>query len=341
MLQFSLILHCSSLIVIDTQPTQPTGKRISSLSSPRGFLHCVYCNRAVAWPPERLASHVVSAHGRSAFQCPHCFHRTAHRIGLLMHQQVAHAGKDAGYIECPVLGEAGEEVEEALAPVLQCHQCGFSSEDSEDLSRHLRAHPGAQEQTSYACGHCKESYVDLAGLACHASTAHPQKDFAARVAVVKVSEEALEGEDPTAMAAASELDSPSDCEYCEAEEQESTSESDEERGGGGAGGAGDGEGGVFDSDGLRIELSGRRLYRCGNGQCPHTSEGPLEFRTHLNYCSYAFEGQASSSPLACFHCKRQFKHVTTLLDHLKAHGPRRYSCGLCSKFKVRHVMPAL
>ena len=33
--------------------------------------------------------------------------------------------------------------------------------------------------------------------------------------------------------------------------------------------------------------------------------------------------------LTCHHCGRSMKQVSNLLEHLKVHGPKRYSCGLC------------
>ena len=41
--------------------------------------------------------------------------------------------------------------------------------------------------------------------------------------------------------------------------------------------------------------------------------------------------------LTCVHCQKQFKHVATLVEHLKTHGLKRYSCSLCSAFK--HAVP--
>jgi hypothetical protein len=31
----------------------------------------------------------------------------------------------------------------------------------------------------------------------------------------------------------------------------------------------------------------------------------------------------------CFHCAKQFKHVPTLLEHLRSHALKRFFCGLC------------
>ena len=55
-----------------------------------------------------------------------------------------------------------------------------------------------------------------------------------------------------------------------------------------------------------------------------------DFKDHLQIC----ELSEDSTYLNCAHCDRSFKHVGTLMDHLKGHGPKRYSCSLCSTYRA-------
>ena len=54
-----------------------------------------------------------------------------------------------------------------------------------------------------------------------------------------------------------------------------------------------------------------------------------DFRDHVAICEFTCDALY----LICFHCQKQFKHVATLVEHLKTHGLKRYSCSLCSTFK--------
>ena len=63
-------------------------------------------------------------------------------------------------------------------------------------------------------------------------------------------------------------------------------------------------------------LEGKDLFRCGNTECGFRAEYVADFRDHVAICDYS----ADSLYLICFHCKKQCKHVATLVDHLKQHG---------------------
>ena len=76
-------------------------------------------------------------------------------------------------------------------------------------------------------------------------------------------------------------------------------------------------------------LTGADLYRCGNRDCGFSTDLAPDFKDHLAICEF-FE---DSTYLNCAHCDRSFKHVGTLLDHMKGHGPKRYSCSLCSGYR--------
>ena len=80
-------------------------------------------------------------------------------------------------------------------------------------------------------------------------------------------------------------------------------------------------------------LEGRDLLRCGNGACEFSAENIPDFKDHMAICEFSVDALY----LSCFHCQKQSKHVATLVDHLKTHGLKRYSCSLCSSFK--HAAP--
>ena len=65
---------------------------------------------------------------------------------------------------------------------------------------------------------------------------------------------------------------------------------------------------------------GAGLYRCGNAGCAFSAPQVSDFRDHLLTCELSVDQMY----LACFHCDKQFKHVPTLMEHLKTHGVRRY-----------------
>lgn len=73
-------------------------------------------------------------------------------------------------------------------------------------------------------------------------------------------------------------------------------------------------------------LSGSMLYQCGYVTCTFSAEVSSLLKDHLLVCDLA----RASSSLTCVHCKKQFKYVNSLLEHLRTHGTRRFSCALCS-----------
>ena len=77
-------------------------------------------------------------------------------------------------------------------------------------------------------------------------------------------------------------------------------------------------------------LTGADLYRCANKDCGFSTDVASDFKDHLQIC----ELSEDSTYLNCAHCDRSFKHVGTLMDHLKGHGPKRYSCSLCSSYRA-------
>ena len=76
-------------------------------------------------------------------------------------------------------------------------------------------------------------------------------------------------------------------------------------------------------------FAGIELYRCGNRGCSFKAGNVLSFKFHITSCSLSQVGNY----LTCFHCKKQLKHVPTLLEHLKSHGLKRYLCSLCPTYR--------
>jgi hypothetical protein len=75
-----------------------------------------------------------------------------------------------------------------------------------------------------------------------------------------------------------------------------------------------------------VGLSGSMLYQCGYVTCTFTAEDSSLLKDHLLVCDLA----RASSSLTCVHCKKQFKYVSSLIEHLRTHGTRRFRCALCS-----------
>ncbi|XP_042204515.1 uncharacterized protein LOC121854154 isoform X2 [Homarus americanus] len=74
----------------------------------------------------------------------------------------------------------------------------------------------------------------------------------------------------------------------------------------------------------KTDLSGHALYRCGNESCEYSSICQIQLREHLQVCDLAQD----STILKCYHCGKQCRHLSTLFDHLRVHGPKRYYCGV-------------
>ncbi|KAF0300554.1 RE1-silencing transcription factor [Amphibalanus amphitrite] len=66
------------------------------------------------------------------------------------------------------------------------------------------------------------------------------------------------------------------------------------------------------------------LYRCGNPRCYERFPTLPSFKDHMLSCPHGENGV-----LLCFHCPKQVKHVGTALEHIRQHGPKRYSCAMC------------
>ncbi|KAJ8678941.1 hypothetical protein QAD02_014728 [Eretmocerus hayati] len=80
-------------------------------------------------------------------------------------------------------------------------------------------------------------------------------------------------------------------------------------------------------------LTGRDLYQCGVENCSVSTENAEELRSHLQQHSPAEENLSDSMSLYCVHCGplgKKYGRPSFFIDHLKTHGLRRFSCGICN-----------
>ncbi|XP_046682207.1 uncharacterized protein LOC124368833 isoform X2 [Homalodisca vitripennis] len=68
-----------------------------------------------------------------------------------------------------------------------------------------------------------------------------------------------------------------------------------------------------------------KYFKCGNIGCNFESSTSVHLKNHLIICNHARQSQR----LVCAFCKRLFKQGASLIEHLKIHGPDRFSCALC------------
>jgi hypothetical protein len=67
------------------------------------------------------------------------------------------------------------------------------------------------------------------------------------------------------------------------------------------------------------------ICRCANPSCDFSAGSVSSFKDHVLVCELSVENLYYT----CFHCAKQFKHVPTLLEHLRSHALKRFFCGLC------------
>lgn len=78
--------------------------------------------------------------------------------------------------------------------------------------------------------------------------------------------------------------------------------------------------------------SGHELYKCGYEECSFATSNSASLRAHIKECIH----KANNKNLYCAHCKKRFIKIGFLLEHLKAHGLKRFGCSLC---KMRYAVP--
>lgn len=77
--------------------------------------------------------------------------------------------------------------------------------------------------------------------------------------------------------------------------------------------------------------SGLELYKCGYEECSFAALNSSLLRVHMKECTCS----ANNTDLHCVHCKKRFIKIGFLLEHLKAHGLKRFGCSLC---KMRYAV---
>ncbi|XP_019889550.2 uncharacterized protein LOC105286402 isoform X2 [Ooceraea biroi] len=77
--------------------------------------------------------------------------------------------------------------------------------------------------------------------------------------------------------------------------------------------------------------TGLDLYKCGCPNCKFAAPNSSLLRTHMKECTIGM----SIKNLFCAHCKKRFVKIGFLLEHLKAHGLKRFGCSQC---KMRYAV---
>ena len=307
-----------------------------SLSKKRdrhGWLHCAYCMQK--WSsPDSLVSHVIKSHGSCQYQCPHCFNRQKTRMGLILHQQNVHGDKPKQEISCkslPISQLSMSLPTRVSFKPYKCRQsnCAFDGSSANSLSNHLYVeHKHVSSSTDYQCMNCHRMFASSTSLILHSKARHSMKPVMVNVRHVKTREDLKFDEDKEMLSSDEDDTNPVDDPLLSAtnitegklhEDQvvlnESPTSSSNEA-----------------SDDFKKSdkgFAGIGLYRCGNQNCNFKAGNVISFKLHISSCSLSRPGNY----LTCFHCRKQLKHVPTLLDHLKSHGLKRYLCSLCTSFR--------
>lgn len=71
--------------------------------------------------------------------------------------------------------------------------------------------------------------------------------------------------------------------------------------------------------------AGLELYKCGYLECSFTASNANLLKAHIKKCNF---GEPVRN-LFCPHCKKRFIRIGFLLEHIKAHGLKRFGCSLC------------
>jgi len=283
---------------------------------------CCYCGSRFRGAKE-LVGHILSCHGESQVQCPHCFYRTGDQAKVLIHQTVFHKSLPRGFLLCKALPNSVPTIQfqaKDLAPLNCLHQnCNFQTE-GENISKwqdHDKDHSSIL--SDFQCAYCRYITTSQIKLVSHQFLQHP---------LVPVKMVARHFESSAIDDVSSDSDDKNTQEESSVEsddDDEVNEESDED--------SGDGINDLLDYDFIEAKaeetieekgLSGYSLYRCGNSECDYSSQSVSSFRDHGLVCEF------SEIQFNCFHCPKQFKYLPSLLDHLKTHGVKRFSCGLCN-----------
>ena len=292
-----------------------------------GWLHCSYCLKK--WStPDSLISHIIKCHGDSLYQCGYCFHRQKTKLGLILHHQIYHQDKPKILIPCksvhPVATDVRIPTRMSYKPyTCRSSDCKFEASSESALSNHIYLeHKDMQSTTDYQCLHCHRLFVSSTSLVLHSKAKHPLKPVLVNVRHVKTRDDLGIGEDEMSVSSEDEKEEEplADEKVLTHEEQNNTDQMEED--------SRKNDEPTISSD-VDKGFAGIELYRCGNRGCSFKAGNVLSFKFHITSCSLSQVGNY----LTCFHCKKQLKHVPTLLEHLKSHGLKRYLCSLCPTYR--------
>lgn len=257
-------------------------------------LSCDFCHKHLHVQP--LIYH-MREHQMNEYQCPYCLHGDAEKERLLNHLLNCHPGRPG-----KVLLRKQITTSSAGGPNVNITDISGPPPPSSSLPQDP-SNKGDKKHTSKPDGKPLESSPDGAGSA--SPTPAPVKER-------PQSPWNVEGR-RMSRSLSRELDS-------KAENAAKQGEGD----------------GLSKSSGSSIEegltspstektgLSSHALYRCGNEGCEYSSATQVHLREHLQVCNFAQD----STVLKCHHCGKQCRHLSTLFEHLRVHGPKRYRCGV-------------
>lgn len=280
-------------------------------------LECLLCLDQFV-TSEMLVSHIVRDHGSARFQCPFCYYRSGSKLSLLVHQQNVHPDSKHGYFECRGIlrGDQEDEDDEAALPLFTCNKCGKLCESELEFYDHLESHDPMGKQFDFVCPHCSRCCSNIQEFVFHSIQSHWDQPLKVLFRYFDLHARRLLEIEKTSSLSSDEYDA--------CDESEETSHSSDE-----INTAHDKA--LVRSDGFKpvsmesLEgLEGRGLFQCGAQDCGFAGENVVQLKEHLATCL------KSQSSLKCPHCDMSFKHVPTLLEHLKTHGKKRYACSLCS-----------
>lgn len=301
--------HCS----FTSDSAQEFKDHLNQMHSPspkkerQGWLKCPYCLRKLG-NPDFLTNHIIRDHAQvEQHQCQHCFYRTSSQGSLLVHSQLNHPGSEnlslnTSYLEQPLSQDLKlPPYSASVSKGFKCQEnhCDHQCKSIQSLSDHLYLdHTKPEPYQDFQCPYCLAPHQSLSRLYLHLKLSHSKKSSNILHRLIKSSINSEETE--------TELSG---------EDTESPDTSLTEQ--------------VDKTEDIQDGLEGKELFRCGNKECEFSAEQVADFRDHVAICEYSVDALY----LICYHCQKQSKHVATLVDHMKTHGRKRYSCSLCSSFK--------
>lgn len=283
-------------------------------------LDCVYDAKKFK-SETSLINHMISVHSKSNLQCPLCYFRTSSKLSLFVHQRHFHprTPEKHGIIEVTAVENDPTPVGQfQIEPEFKCRLCHFSCLDRRQFSSHLFTHGDAACQRDFVCSRSRKVFENAQSALFHHFSTFPESNPSIYLRETRADENASKDSSEDTVSSEDDVDVLSEF------EEEHTDVSDEEK-------KPEIAQGVLHVNDEDLGFAGADLYRCGAPGCQFRGEIISDFRDHVAIC------EASVGLfLTCFHCAKEFKHVSTLVEHLKSHGKKRYACSLCP---YRAAMP--